>query len=229
MSRAAQELLFALSFVRSHMTSTSSSHPVARFFSVLGIIATLIALFGYFTGQFTFASTLDWLRSLKDPNRSIRQAPRFVVAEHSCPGEAGCIFTSWKVTKPAQIYERPDPDNPVPTFRVSAGETVEGVTAQILSKKPGRIRVINSTVSRANEETDFSVRAGDELPVYYYLGEGCWRAWYKGSLRDLCVNATVLSEPEISWWVKIKDSLGRQGWSNTPGSFCGVTRYDECN
>lgn len=202
---------------------------VALIASLIGFVAAVMTIFGFATNRFTLDGTSDWVKEKFGVVRPrVYAPPQSIITDGRCPGEGGCLFGEWNVTKDTQLFQHPDALHPVGAGMVTRGSVVQGVTAQMMTTHPERIRVREGNTSRANDEVEFKVARGDELLAYVYLGEGCWRIWYEGALRVLCTDVEVVEEPAMTWWVQVQTQAGARGWSNEPSNFCGVTRYDEC-
>jgi len=83
-----------------------------------------------------------------------------------------------------------------------------------------------------DEEHPVSLKPGDVFYTLHYQGEGFDLFWYKGALHsaqmdyhnDLpgAVKDTfyqLMREPKYEWWVKIKNSAGKVGWTNETKHF----------
>lgn len=52
---------------------------------------------------------------------------------------------------------------------------------------------------------------GNPISLYFYLGEGCWRAWISGRPVPVC-NIDYEGPRQEEWWVEIKRSDDSLAW-----------------
>jgi hypothetical protein len=154
------------------------------------------------------------------------QRPEMYVERGACPFEC-CTYREWWASQPIPVYARPDPK--AKRIRIlSKGEHVRALT--------GFVR------TRANQflvTTDKGAyRRGDQLWVYTYHGEGNFLVWHKGRMYQENLGFSpyggslgtrgdvgpkswghLTSEHSSEWWIKLRLSNGRIGWTNRGEDF----------
>ncbi len=140
----------------------------------------------------------------------------------ACPFEC-CTYRRWDVVKPTLIRSAMKDTAPV-SFRLKAGEKVQGVTGVVITTQPGIVRVLKKTTL-----ANVSLRSGDQLFLLTNLGEGFSKIWFKGRIfqGDPYDESTykTIREAKAVWWVKVKNRKGQIGWSRQPEHFGNV---DQC-
>ena len=110
------------------------------------------------------------------------------------------------------------------SFRLKAGEKVQGVTGVVITTQPGIVRVLKKTTL-----ANVSLKSGDQLFLLTNLGEGFSKIWFKGRIfeGDPYDESTykTIREGKSIWWVKVKNRKGQIGWSRQPENFGNV---DQC-
>lgn len=151
--------------------------------------------------------------------------PRFI-DRGACPFEC-CSYRAWPTQSDTVAYARPEEGAPAVGL-LKAGTTVEALTGEVHS----------SPVRFVVKKPQGEFQAGESFWVYTYLGEGHFRVWRHGAMREAdlgfspyggspgarCENATVcwgeLEKPlEFRWWVKLRSKEGWEGWSYQPERF----------
>jgi len=89
------------------------------------------------------------------------------------------------------------------SFRLKAGEKVQGMTGVVITTQPGIVRVLKKTTLAI-----VSLKRGDELFLLTNLGEGFSKIWFKGRIfegdpYDESTYKTIRGGKAV-WWVKIK-------------------------
>lgn len=106
-------------------------------------------------------------------------------------------------------------------FRLKKGEKVTGLTGVVITTKAGIVKVLKNTL--IDEKEKVPVKAGETLYLLTYLGEGYYVTWYKGRfLSDSFYESNgvkQVSEPDLTWWVKVKNRRGQVGWTKLPENF----------
>jgi hypothetical protein len=152
--------------------------------------------------------------------------PALYVDAGACPSEC-CTYGQWWAIRPVQLHAEPRSDAAL-VGMVSPGDTVVAET--------GEVRTI---------PTPFLVKApmeeyapGDTIWVLTYLGEGYFRVWVDGEVRELgldfspyggssgarcqrCDHGELLTSHRSEWWVRIRTAAGVTGWTMAPDSFSG--------
>jgi hypothetical protein len=152
--------------------------------------------------------------------------PVTFIDQGACPFEC-CVYRTWQTRADTVAYARPDRGAPV-VGRLKAGAPVEAVTGEVHSR---RVRFV---VKKPHGE----FKVGESFWVYNYLGEGHFKVWRDGAMREVdlgfspyggspgirCQSSREcwgeLEKPlEFSWWVKLRSPAGWEGWSNQPEHF----------
>ena len=154
--------------------------------------------------------------------------PRFV--DHgACPFEC-CRYGDWSVEKDTILRASPKRDS-TKVATLKKGMTVEALTGDVVVV-PSHFRVKNAHGDD---------KPGDVLWVYTYTGEGSFKVWRDGQMReeDLGFSAYPGGIPnnrctdrpacwgaldkalQMTWWIKLRDPRGIEGWSNEYQNFSG--------
>ena len=153
--------------------------------------------------------------------------------EGACPFEC-CTYRSWTVEADTRILTERS-DEAALAFMVERGDRVEGLTGVVVTVAAGRAVVRRSTtVGRG----DLAVAPGDDLYVLRYVGEGYWKFWLRGTIdteqipwaNARCVEGgeavacavQITEEPRTEWWARIRDRIGREGWTRELDRFGGI-------
>ncbi|HEY6120595.1 MAG TPA: hypothetical protein VIV66_11575 [Pyrinomonadaceae bacterium] len=149
------------------------------------------------------------------------KGPTIFVDRHICPGE-GCSYKGRpKVKKRTAVYANPAAGSSR-LFEVPAGSTVTSLDSEVHT-------VAGRFVVKRNHA---AYRSGDVIWVYTYLGEGIFKVWRGGRMRqedlgfspwggsggkrceadDKVCWGELDKVLDMTWWLKIKDSRGRTGW-----------------
>ena len=152
----------------------------------------------------------------------------------ACPFE-GCSYRMWKTTRAVDL--RATRGDTAVAFRLPANTWVRGVTGVVVTTVPGVVRFHSSTDVEAYHDT-LHATPDDTVFVLRPEGEGYVTAWFKGKLRrgvdggffgGACApgrtcGGYVVSEPKTTWWVNVRDSTGRSGWTNDTRAFTCMDR-----
>jgi len=152
--------------------------------------------------------------------------PAAYIDKGACPFEC-CTYRAWTTTVDTVAYAGPDPGARVVGL-LKAGSIAEAITGEVHSTP------VRFVVKRPHAE----YRPGDVLWVYTYLGEGHFKVWRKGAMREESLDFSPYGgspgarcereercwgelEEELTfrWWVKLKSEEGWVGWSNQPQNF----------
>ena len=144
----------------------------------------------------------------------------FLIDQGACPFE-GCIYGEWMATKAVNIYKDRNTSSSI-LFSVSRGEKVQALTG-VVDTYPGIIELMNNY--RDPYQFKKEMLAGTILYIYTYLGEHCYKTYYKNAFVSLCLPTSqsdykIVREPRGTWWVKVLKN-GKVGWSNEADKFTG--------
>ena len=161
--------------------------------------------------------------------------PKVPYEDHgACPFEC-CTYRTWTVK--ADTTVRTDRrDNAPVAFRVRAGEQVNGLTGVVVTRKLGRATIREPIVIDSEK---LELRAGELVYVVNYIGEGVWKIWTRGRFHHAEIAgkeqtcggqerapgrcaAQIVAEPETVWWAKVRNRVGREGWTRQLDHFDNV-------
>ncbi|XOF32868.1 MAG: hypothetical protein ACL93V_12720 [Candidatus Electrothrix sp. YB6] len=136
----------------------------------------------------------------------------------ACPFE-GCVYRGWTVMENTRVRKEKDINSNV-SFYVRKGETVTALTGVVVTLKPSKILVLNTY----KIDQEITVKKGDILYEYTYLGEGFSKIWFKGKMYHdgIPINPTdfdILKKGESVWWIKIRNKEGKEGWTKEAEHF----------
>ncbi len=153
-------------------------------------------------------------------------APPARVDKGACPFEC-CTYRAWNTETDTLVYAAPDREARV-VGRLKAGQIVEAITGEVHSSP------VRFVVNRPHA----GYKPGDILWVYTYLGEGHFKVWRDGAMREedlgfspyggsagsRCENkeqcwGELDKELTFTWWVKLRSKEGWEGWSDQPEHF----------
>lgn len=162
-------------------------------------------------------------------------APATYVDEGACPFEC-CSYGEWGVEQETPLRVSPDTEAAV-LGSARKGSKVNAVKGQVMTSRPGALQIMKDYVS---PDTDEHYRAGEIVLVYTELGEGFFRLWHNGAMRDEyavfllhgdggfvgCVDDGTcwgqrVSMPESTWWIQIRTPDGVLGWTDQSEHFRG--------
>jgi len=170
-----------------------------------------------------FALNLFLLTSALVANVCAQDGPPMpYIDKGACPFEC-CTYRQWTVEKPTAILSAMKPNAPV-AFRVRKGERVRGMTGVVITERAGIAEALKNTT-----QSSVPIGRGDRIFLLTNLGEGFVQAWFKKRLFQAEPYDTstfkVLRDAKSVWWVKIKNSKGKIGWSREPEHFGHI---DQC-
>jgi hypothetical protein len=168
------------------------------------------------------------------PNAYTQSRPPAVyVDKGACPFEC-CTYREWRTEKTTVAYARPSKrSRRVGRFKV--GTRVVALTGEVRTA-PGKFVILK-------EHGEY--KPGDVLWVYTPLGEGVYKVWFKGRMRDEGLD--YMSGPygrsipgceetpacwgrlekklRVEWWVRIRSADGWVGWTDRAENF---SNKDSC-
>ena len=129
--------------------------------------------------------------------------PPVFIDKGACPFEC-CTYRQWTVTRDSVLYDAVNGKRVVGLAR--KGSKVQGLTGEVRTV-PLKART----------------KAGKEVFVLTYLGEGFWKTWDDGVVKqrnddDLDTHA----RPKSTWWVRIRLPNGVTGWTKAADNFGNV-------
>jgi hypothetical protein len=128
---------------------------------------------------------------------------------------------------------------PAALFTIAPGETVTAVTGVVVTTVPGKATRFGGPTSK-----------DDVIYLLTYHGEGVYTAWVNGTVvRDFyitnfeqpdlpgagysaCVrtqtcDGKVLSYPQKTWWVQLRNAKGQIGWTDQAQCFDGRDAFGD--
>jgi len=159
----------------------------------------------------------------------------------ACPFEC-CTYREWETTKQLNVHAKRSVHSPV-AFHLAEHQKVVGVTGVVVTLQYGVTHVLMPIAvgyTANGDAPQLSLKPGDVLYTLHYLGEGQDLFWYRGKTYSDQVSVPTdtsgniptgsklrdESQPKTEWWVKVKATNGRTGWSNETGSFAHMDRCE---
>ena len=159
-------------------------------------------------------------------NSATAQPPLPVIDYNACPFE-GCTFGKWIVTRETTIFTTWKEGRKT-WATLPKGAVVTGLTGVHITYEPDRIQVFQPI-------PELNLQPGDIILRYMYRGEGFADIWTKGQWKKEydcsfitekndsgCLRncpAKVISEGRKDWWVRVKTSEGKIGWTKVEDQF----------
>jgi len=147
------------------------------------------------------------------------------VSRHACPFEC-CVYRRWSAVSRLRVYAA-ERDSGHVAFRIAAGDSFEALTGDVYVVHPGTARVLLAHSLRIGRAR-VALAAGDSVTVLDPMGEGTYRAYFKGHLTEVFEHDFVPPDPQqaeptgewlrmerapdIEWWVRIRTLDGQEGW-----------------
>jgi hypothetical protein len=151
----------------------------------------------------------------------------------ACPFQC-CTYRDWTVDWATDIHADARDDSPV-AFHVALNDTVTALTGVVSTTKVGRATTSRQVTVGTKR---LAVAAGQPIYLLRNVGGGDWKIWVNGvtdeqyipsqgyctadkQASDECA-LTVVEQPEIVWWAKVRDALGRDGWTREVDHFGNI-------
>jgi hypothetical protein len=168
--------------------------------------------------------------------RTTRQAgpPVPFDEDGACPFQC-CTYREWTVEWATDIHADRRDDSPV-AYQVALNDTVTALTGVVTTTRVGRATAMKQVAVGANH---LVVPAGQPIYLLRNLGGGDWKIWVNGVTDQQYISAgqgyctgdkqnsvecslTVVEQPEIVWWAKVRDARGREGWTREVDHFGNI-------
>jgi len=136
-----------------------------------------------------------------------------------------CTYRAWTVDWDTDLRTDRHDDAPV-AYRASLGETVDALTGVVSTTTVGRATASRQVTIGSKR---LVVAAGEPIYLLRNVGGGDWKIWVHGMVdqqyipnQGYCNGAqaasdecalTVVAQPEVVWWAKIRNAVGREGWT----------------
>jgi hypothetical protein len=148
-----------------------------------------------------------------------------------------CTYREWSVDWATDVRTDRRDDAPV-AFHVALNDTVTAETGVVSTTKVGRATAMRAVSVGSSR---IPVTAGEPIYLLRNVGSGDWKIWVNGQTdqqyipsqaycsggkqnSDECA-LTVVEQPEMVWWVKVRDARGREGWTREVDHFGNI---DSC-
>lgn len=163
----------------------------------------------------------------------------------ACPFEC-CTYREWIANKSTPIHRTRNNNSPV-VFTAAPRERVQGVTGVVITTKAGELRISRAITIQdysgsqgTNASRPIQARRGDIVYLLTPLGEGSYKAWFKGKFiiinvidvmeenqRGSAGSGVNIPRTSYTWWMQIRNRRGQTGWTNQAANFdnkdaCGV-------
>jgi hypothetical protein len=153
----------------------------------------------------------------------------------ACPFQC-CTYRDWSVDWDTDLHADRKDDSPI-VFHAALGDTVSALTGVVTTTKVGR-----ATGSRQVTVGSKHIMVAAGEPIYLLRNVGSdWKIWINGitdeqyipnqgyctgdkQSSDECA-LTVVEQPQIVWWAKVRDAQGREGWTREVDHFGNI---DSC-
>ena len=154
--------------------------------------------------------------------------------EGACPFQC-CTYREWSVDWATDIHTDRKDDSPV-AFHAALNDTVTALTGVVTTTKVGRATARRQVTVGSKRTT---VAAGAPIYLLRHLPNGDWEIWVNGVTDEQYIPAgpayctgdkqssdecaiAVVEQPETVWWAKIRDALGREGWTREVDHFGNI-------
>jgi len=152
--------------------------------------------------------------------------------EGACPFLC-CTYRAWTVDWDTDVRSERRDDAPV-AYHAALGETVDALTGVVSTTTVGRATASRQVTVGAKH---LVVAANEPIYLLRNVGGGDWKIWVHGMIdqqyipnQGYCNGAqrtsdecalTVVAQPEVVWWAKVRNSVGREGWTREVEHFGG--------
>jgi hypothetical protein len=157
-----------------------------------------------------------------------RLPPRNYEDQGACPFEC-CTYREWSVEADTVLY-RSRSERSRAAFRVKKGERVTGLTGVVVTLEPGRAVATGDVTIRGVDGREVKVKKGDVLYLLHPIGEGFFKAWFRGKLYEVQPESVaehaarpqsvarlpylrLSNAPRAVWWMKVRNKSGQVGWT----------------
>ena len=144
-------------------------------------------------------------------------APDQIIDRGVCPYEMCRYGERWLARQDVNAFNAP-PDRfgaPPESLGVATvirkGTWVTTITGLVIAKQH-QGRVISGTSYGGGGASGPSLRSGQVLAIYSYLGEGCVSSWIEGRFYVVCMVEAEPTSWRQEWWVQVRTAAGRTVW-----------------
>lgn len=167
---------------------------------------------------------LVWSLASRNTAPATGVAPEQIVDQGACPYE-GCRYGErWMAKQTVDVYAVPpnavgtSPSSLTKNATIRVGTWVDTETGLVLARRlEGRVTLSNGrSPYGATVKNGPPLTNGQIIPIYSYLGEGCWRSWIGGQFMVVC-DVAFQGQAATEWWVRIRMANGSKAWTNSAG------------
>lgn len=167
--------------------------------------------------------------------RTTQQAgPRIPVDEPGACPFLCCTYREWTVEWDTDVRTDRRDDAPV-AFHAATRDRVTALTGVVTTTKAGRA-VPKRQVTVGTKH--LVVTAGQPIYLLRSVGSGDWKIWVDGVTDEQYIGSPaycgnekqssdecaieVREQPVTVWWVRMRDALGREGWTREVDHFGNI-------
>ena len=145
-----------------------------------------------------------------------------------------CTYREWSVEWDTDVRTERRDDAPV-AFHAANRDTVTALTGVVTTTKVGRALPKRQVTVGSKH---LVVPAGQPIYLLRSVGSGDWKIWVNGVTDEQYVGSPaycagdkqssdecaieVNEQPETVWWVRMRDALGREGWTREVDHFGNI-------
>ena len=151
----------------------------------------------------------------------------------ACPFQC-CTYREWSVDWDTDLHADRRDDSPI-AFHAPLGDTVLALTGVVTTTKVGRATAKRDAMVGTKR---LPVAPGQPIYLLRNVGGGDWKIWVNGvtdqqyipsqgyctadkQSSDECA-LTVMEQPDIVWWARVRDTRGREGWTREVDHFGNI-------
>ncbi len=128
--------------------------------------------------------------------------PAIFVDKGACPFEC-CTYREWTVEKDTELFDKIDGKKII--GKAVKGTKIQGVTGEV------------HTIPLKTK-----TEKGHEVYLLTYQGEGFWKTWDDGIVKENVELLSIKKHPQSTWWVLIKLPDGKTGWTKNVENFGNI-------
>ncbi len=166
--------------------------------------------------------------------------PETFVDSGGCPYEC-CVYRDWVANESVPVYAS-EGDTTRIAFALHAVERFQALTGNVHVAPTGMALVRRDFEVATQSGPVRRYAPGDTLYVLSYEGEGVFKLWHRGEVvsQEACWGPAVgppgsppspcelLREPVQTWWVRVRNSAGAEGWIDMEAYAPSIGNRDAC-